>query len=116
MNFEPLDTENGEVYEFVNEVTGGHITKEFIPSIDAGVQEAMESGILAGFPVVGVKATVTDGQLTTTSIPRKWPSRSPAPWCFKEAAPEGEAGHSRADHGRRGLAPRKSTWATSWAI
>ena len=37
MNFEPLDTENGEVYEFVNEVTGGHITKEFIPSIDAGV-------------------------------------------------------------------------------
>ena len=55
MNFEPLDTENGEVYEFVNEVTGGHITKEFIPSIDAGVQEAMESGILAGFPVVGVK-------------------------------------------------------------
>ena len=38
MNFEPLDTENGEVYEFANEVTGGHITKEFIPSIDAGVQ------------------------------------------------------------------------------
>ena len=63
MNFEPLDTENGEVYEFANEVTGGHITKEFIPSIDAGVQEAMESGILAGFPVVGVKATVVDGQV-----------------------------------------------------
>ena len=63
MNFEPLNTEEGETYEFVNEVTGGHITKEFIPSIDAGVQEAMESGVLAGFPVVGVKATVTDGQV-----------------------------------------------------
>jgi elongation factor G len=63
MNFEPLDPASGEDYEFVNEVTGGHITKEFIPSIDAGVQEAMESGVLAGFPVVGVKATVTDGQV-----------------------------------------------------
>ncbi|MDN6623317.1 MAG: elongation factor G, partial [Bifidobacterium crudilactis] len=62
MNFEPLDTTEGETYEFENKVTGGHITKEFIPSIDSGVQEAMESGILAGFPVVGVKATVTDGQ------------------------------------------------------
>ncbi|KFI45419.1 translation elongation factor 2 (EF-2/EF-G) [Bifidobacterium bohemicum] len=63
MNFEPLDPAEGKDYEFVNEVTGGHITKEFIPSIDAGVQEAMESGVLAGFPVVGVKATVTDGQI-----------------------------------------------------
>ena len=63
MNFEPLDTTQGETYAFDNQVTGGHITKEFIPSIDAGVQEAMQSGVLAGFPVVGVKATVTDGQV-----------------------------------------------------
>jgi elongation factor G len=63
MNFEPIDPAEGKDYEFENEVTGGHITKEFIPSIDAGVREAMESGVLAGFPVVGVKATVTDGQV-----------------------------------------------------
>ncbi|MDK7263404.1 elongation factor G, partial [Enterococcus faecalis] len=46
MNFEPLDTTQGETYAFDNQVTGGHITKEFIPSIDAGVQEAMQSGVL----------------------------------------------------------------------
>ncbi|MBB2954650.1 elongation factor G [Bifidobacterium commune] len=63
MNFEPIDPAEGKDYEFENVVTGGHITKEFIPSIDAGVREAMESGVLAGFPVVGVKATVTDGQV-----------------------------------------------------
>lgn len=63
MNFEPIDPAEGKDYEFESVVTGGHITKEFIPSIDAGVREAMESGVLAGFPMVGVKATVTDGQV-----------------------------------------------------
>ena len=63
MNFEPLDTEAGETFEFENKVTGGHISAEFIGPIEAGVKEAMESGVLAGFPVVGVKATVTDGQV-----------------------------------------------------
>ena len=87
MNFEPLDTENGEVYEFVNEVTGGHITKEFIPSIDAGVQEAMESGILAGFPVVGVKATVTDGQVHDVDS-SEMAFKIAGSMCFKEAAPK----------------------------
>lgn len=114
MNFEPLDTENGEVYEFVNEVTGGHITKEFIPSIDAGVQEAMESGILAGFPVVGVKATVTDGH-STTSIPRKWPSRSPAP-CASRKPPRRRSRSFSSRSWPSRPAPRKSTWVTSWAI
>ena len=87
MNFEPLDTENGETYEFVNEVTGGHITKEFIPSIDAGVQEAMESGVLAGFPVVGVKATVTDGQVHDVDS-SEMAFKIAGSMCFKEAAPK----------------------------
>ena len=87
MNFEPLDTENGETYEFHNEVTGGHITKEFIPSIDAGVQEAMESGVLAGFPVVGVKATVTDGQ-THDVDSSEMAFKIAGSMCFKEAAPK----------------------------
>ena len=54
--------ESGKGYEFVNAVTGGAIPKEYIPSIDAGIQGAMESGIVAGYPVVDVKCTVVDGQ------------------------------------------------------
>ncbi|MGV1004071.1 MAG: elongation factor G [Candidatus Nanopelagicales bacterium] len=48
-------------YEFVNSVTGGRIPREYIPSVDAGAQEAMEYGILAGFPMVDVKVTLQDG-------------------------------------------------------
>jgi elongation factor G len=54
--------ESGKGYEFVNAVTGGAIPKEYIPSIDAGIQGAMASGIVAGYPVVDVKCTVIDGQ------------------------------------------------------
>ncbi|MEU3846207.1 elongation factor G [Micrococcus terreus] len=61
MNFEPLETAEGETYEFVNAVTGGRIPREYIPSVDAGIQDAMQFGILAGYPMVGVKATLVDG-------------------------------------------------------
>ncbi|WP_333811425.1 elongation factor G [Timonella senegalensis] len=61
VTFEPLDTSEGELYEFSNEVTGGRIPREYIPSVDAGIQAAMEQGILAGFPLVGVKARLLDG-------------------------------------------------------
>ena len=54
--------ESGKGYEFVNAVTGGAIPKEYIPSVDAGIQGAMQSGIVAGYPVVDVKCTVLDGQ------------------------------------------------------
>ncbi|MGN0909726.1 MAG: elongation factor G [Succinivibrio sp.] len=53
--------EPGKGYEFVNEIVGGVIPKEYIPAIDKGVQEQMENGVLAGFPVVDVKVTVFDG-------------------------------------------------------
>ncbi len=62
MTFEPLDSAGGELYEFVNAVTGGRVPREYIPSVDAGIQSAMELGVLAGFPLVGIKATLTDGQ------------------------------------------------------
>jgi elongation factor G len=59
---EPLEmTADGPSYEFVNAVTGGRIPKEFIPSVDAGAQEAMQYGVLAGYPLVGVKLTLLDG-------------------------------------------------------
>jgi elongation factor G len=61
VTFEPLNTTEGELYEFSNSVTGGRIPREYIPSVDAGIQAAMQQGVLAGFPVVGVKATLLDG-------------------------------------------------------
>ncbi|MFV0253400.1 MAG: elongation factor G [Beutenbergiaceae bacterium] len=61
VTFEPLDTESGELYEFENSVTGGRIPREYIPSVDAGIQEAMGAGVLAGYPLVGIKATLLDG-------------------------------------------------------
>jgi elongation factor G len=61
VTFEPLDTTDGEMYEFENAVTGGRIPREYIPSVDAGIQAAMQQGVLAGFPLVGIKATLIDG-------------------------------------------------------
>ncbi|MFV0428120.1 MAG: elongation factor G [Arachnia sp.] len=53
--------EAGAGYEFVNAVTGGRIPKEYIPSVDAGIKEAMQFGVLAGYPVEDIKVTLTDG-------------------------------------------------------
>jgi elongation factor G len=62
ISIEPLDTtESGELYEFENKVTGGRIPREYIPSVDTGIQDAMQYGVLAGYPLVGIKATLLDG-------------------------------------------------------
>jgi elongation factor G len=58
--FEPYESVD-KTYEFVNKVVGGKIPKEFIPAVDKGFQEQLAKGLLIGFPIVGVKATLTDG-------------------------------------------------------
>jgi elongation factor G len=62
ISLEPLAVTGETMYEFENKVTGGRIPREYIPSVDAGIQDAMQVGVLAGYPTVGVKATLLDGQ------------------------------------------------------
>ena len=68
----------------MNKVTGGRIPREYIPSVDAGCQEAMEYGVLAGYPLVDVKVTLLDGQYhevdsssSRSRSPDRWRSRRP---------------------------------------
>ena len=61
ITLEPFAGEDGAMYEFDNAVTGGRIPREYIPSVDAGVQDAMQYGVLAGYPLVNVKVTLIDG-------------------------------------------------------
>jgi elongation factor G len=58
---EPITETDGPAYEFVNKVTGGRIPREYIPSVDAGAQEAMQFGILAGYEMTGVRVILLDG-------------------------------------------------------
>jgi elongation factor G len=60
INLEPTGGDGGG-YEFENKITGGRIPREYIPSVDAGCQEAAEFGVLAGYPMVDLKVTLTDG-------------------------------------------------------
>ena len=61
VRFEPMDPNGEQTFEFASEIVGGAIPKEYIPAVGAGIEEAARAGILAGFPVLGVKATVFDG-------------------------------------------------------
>ena len=61
VKFEPMDVNGEETFKFESSVVGGAIPKEYIPAVGEGIEEAMQSGILGGFPVVGLKANVYDG-------------------------------------------------------
>jgi elongation factor G len=63
INLEPIEqTADSATYEFVNKITGGRVPREYIPSVDQGAQDAMQYGVLAGYPLVGLKVTLVDGQ------------------------------------------------------
>jgi elongation factor G len=61
IKLEPLENTDGALYEFDNKVTGGRIPREYIPSVDSGAQDAMQYGVLAGYPLVGLRVTLLDG-------------------------------------------------------
>jgi len=62
LELEPLPLEeDGEVFEFVNKIVGGAVPKEYIPAVQAGIEEQMQNGILAGYPLLGIRATLFDG-------------------------------------------------------
>ena len=61
LKFEPAEDEGAEGLDFVNEIVGGSVPKEYIPAVAKGIEEQMQNGILAGYPLLGVKATLYDG-------------------------------------------------------
>ncbi|MGX6451906.1 elongation factor G [Brevibacterium paucivorans] len=61
VTIEPMEVEGDTIYEFEDAITGGRVPREYIPSVDAGIQDAMQMGVLAGYPLVGIKATLVDG-------------------------------------------------------
>jgi elongation factor G len=82
LNLEPLGP--GGSYEFVDKITGGVIPKEYIPAVDAGIQDAMQSGVLAGFPVVDLRATLVYGSYHDVDS-SEMAFKIAASMCFKEA-------------------------------
>ncbi len=77
--------ESGTGYEFVNEIVGGVIPKEYIPAVDKGVREQMENGVIAGFPVVDVKVTLYDGSYHDVDS-SEMAFKIAGSMCFKQAA------------------------------
>ena len=82
LNLEPTGPGGG--YEFVDKITGGVIPKEYIPAVDAGIQDAMQSGVLAGFPVVDLRATLVYGSYHDVDS-SEMAFKIAGSMCFKEA-------------------------------
>jgi len=61
IRFEPAEDQNAEGLEFINEIVGGSVPREYIPAVQKGIQEQMQNGVLAGYPLLGLKATLYDG-------------------------------------------------------
>ncbi|MCT9928594.1 elongation factor G [Planotetraspora sp. A-T 1434] len=89
IDLEPLG-EGNDGYEFQNKVSGGRIPREYIPSVDAGAQEAAEFGVLAGYPMVGVKVTLQDGAFHEVDS-SEMAFKIAGSMAFKEAARKADA-------------------------
>ena len=90
VKFSPMDANAEEIYEFENKVVGGAIPKEYIPAIDNGIQEAMQSGMLGGYPVLGVRATLYDGSYHEVDS-SEMAFKIAGSMAFKEAMRKGDA-------------------------
>jgi elongation factor G len=90
VKFEPMDVNSEKLYEFVNSTVGGSIPREYIPAVDNGIQEAMASGILAGYPVLGVKADCYDGSYHDVDS-SEMAFKIAGSMAFKEAMKKGDA-------------------------
>ncbi len=88
LKIEPL--EGGGGYEFVNQIVGGVVPREYIPAVDKGVQEQMMNGVIAGFPVVDVKVTLFDGSYHDVDS-NEMAFKIAGSMCFKEAARKANA-------------------------
>ncbi len=84
VRFEPMDANGEETFKFESAVVGGAIPKEYIPAVGEGIEEAAKAGIIAGFPVVGVKATVYDGSYHEVDS-SEMAFHIAGSMCFKEA-------------------------------
>ena len=70
IEFEPL-ADPDQQYEFVDKIVGGVVPRQYIPAVDKGLQECLHKGVLAGYPMVGIKATLYDGPTTALTL-QKW--------------------------------------------
>ncbi len=99
IDLEPTGPGGG--FEFVDKVTGGVIPKEYIPAVDAGIQEAMNSGVLAGFPIVDASVTLVYGSYHDVDS-SEMAFKIAGSMAFKKAVRAAHSGSSRAHHGGRG--------------
>jgi hypothetical protein len=103
LRLEPREPGGG--YEFVNAIVGGVVPREYVPAVDKGVQEQMEKGVLAGYPVVDVKVTIFDGSYHEVDS-SEMAFKIAGSMGFKDGAPQGGCGAAGADHEGRGGHPR----------
>ena len=96
-----IPQEPGDGYEFVDKIVGGKIPKEYIKPVDEGIQEALSTGVLAGYPVVDVKVELIEGSYHEVDSSER-AFKIAGSMAFKEAMRKREAAAARADDGRRG--------------